>query len=281
LANYGDRFDESFALLGESLDLVQRFGTSEQVARVLMPTAGVHTAIGEYTEAAALLRRAAQLSIEAGNGPAAGHMYKYLCQNLALAKEGDAAIEAGREALALFRAVGEEADLAVTYGYLAAAEHASGRNAEARGHLKRSLAATRVLRWEKYHTWNVVLQGVFKIDDRDPTAAAVTLREDLRICAGIGDRWTGALALEALGRAQAALGAMEQAAAIFGAAEELREEMRSPLPPLFRGAVEAAKAAVQASLPPDDFARHRAAFRKVSFSHLVQLVAPPPVAAST
>jgi predicted ATPase/DNA-binding SARP family transcriptional activator/tetratricopeptide (TPR) repeat protein len=274
LAIHGDHFDQSLPLLGESLKLVRNFGTKEQVARVLMPIAGAHTSAGEYARAATLLRQAARMSIEAGNEPQTGHLYNYLCQNLALAGDHSHAIEAGLSAIAWFTAAGAEAGLATAYGYLAAAELAAGLLAKARAHLDRSLSATMVLRWERYHTWNLMLHGVLQISEGDSAAAANTLREDLRLCARSTDRWTGTMALEALGRAQAALGAMEEAAAIFGAAEELREEIRSPLPPLFREAVEAAKAAVQASLPPDDFARHRAAFRNVSFSHLVQLIAP-------
>jgi Tetratricopeptide repeat len=73
--------------------------------------------------------------------------------------------------------------------------------------------------------------GELACEQGDYPTARMLFEEDLAIGRELGDRRLIAYALEGLGSAVAALGRSLRAASIWGAAEQLREEIGSPPPP--------------------------------------------------
>jgi hypothetical protein len=89
-------------------------------------------------------------------------------------------------------------------------------------------------------------------------ASARTLHEEcLVIDRELGDKWGIAYSLEGLAAVAAALGSSLRAAHIWGAAEQLREEIGAPLPPNERPRYDRRVAVARAALR-DDAAFERA-----------------------
>ncbi len=165
--------------------------------------------------------------------------------------DGERALRLLEEGMALWgRGGGHPTLLAWTQTYLGAVLVEQGDAKRGREVLLRGFDS-----WVNAHgRWGMALnlfeQGRAALRRQEGKAEGL-LRESLTIHGEIGDRLGIAECLESLAVLRVSSGGEETAATMLGAAEGIRERFQTPVPELYRSAVEKCRAKVQAGLGPE------------------------------
>ena len=213
LARYRGDFARARALLEESLALSREWGHKSAVADVLLNLGSVAKNEGDYARATALYQECLILSREIGHRLHIGVALENLAIVTHYQGDDERASELAEEAKTLLLALGAKQQIAVCLWAL-------GNVAFARGDGKR---------------------------------ATTLYRESLTLQRTLGDRRGIAECLEALASVMAAAKQAEPAARLLGAAEALREAIKSPVPREDRPAYDRSMAAIQDFLPQEAF----------------------------
>ena len=151
------------------------------------------------------------------------------------------------------RASDDRLGLSHTLGNLADLLRVRGDYAAARSLLEESLTTVRDIGERLNEAVLLRSLGLVECAQGNLKAAERHLREALTICQEISDRVDAADAIEGLALVAVAMDVPRQAARIWGAAERLREELGSPMPPYEQAAYMRALAHARAALGDDAF----------------------------
>jgi predicted ATPase/class 3 adenylate cyclase len=155
------------------------------------------------------------------------------------------------ECLAIQRELGGRWGIGRSLNNLAVIVYEQGDFASARSLYEESLAILRELGDRSGIAVALGNLGSVRFEQRDYPAARALYEESLAIRRELGDRFGIAVALEELATLVAALGGSLHAARIWSAAERLRAEISSPLPPNERPRYDGTVAKARAALNDD------------------------------
>jgi predicted ATPase/class 3 adenylate cyclase len=149
------------------------------------------------------------------------------------------------ESLAIARELGDREGIARVLGNLGNVAKHQGDLTSARALHEESLAIKRELGYRQRIASSLNSLADLSIDEGDFASALALYREALVIGRELGERLRIAFSLEGLAAVVAALGSSLRAACIWGAADRLRAEAGSPLPPKDRPAYDRRVAAAR------------------------------------
>ena len=219
-------------LLSESLPMIDGLGQRALVADTLLSLGWIHTARGELETAAERIAAGHALINEIGDGR--GLSYANHCQGQLLYYQGQ------------FQA--------------------------ARGLLQESLAQARETGAWWLPPLSLSLLGWMAHRAGDSAAALAMLRESLVLLRERHRKTEYSLALERWAGASAGAGMCVRAATVLGAADALREAMRSPVAPVEQKDRERTLADVRDHLDPSDFARAWAEGRAMALEDWTKVI---------
>ena len=232
LARFWDirgHFAEGRARLG---DLLARHDGGCTPGRALAANAAGVLACRQGDHAEASRRHAESLALRRELGDLRGVAASLNNLGVIAYEQGDLAesLRLHRESLALKRSLGDESGLAASLNNLGNVLADLGDREQSRLHHEESLAIRRRL-GDRHGTASTLINlGILAAEDGDPARAELLYRESLRLEVELGDRHGIAHSLEGLGAALAAC-RPDDAALAWGAAERLREDLGSPMPP--------------------------------------------------
>jgi predicted ATPase/class 3 adenylate cyclase/tetratricopeptide (TPR) repeat protein len=155
------------------------------------------------------------------------------------------------ESLVMRRELGDQGRIADSLNNLGIAALEQGEFASARALHEESLVMRRKLGDRGGIADSLNNLGIAALEEGEFASARALNEESLAIARELGNRWGIVNSLEGLAPVVAALGSALRAARIWGAAERLREEIGSPLPPNERPRYDRRVAAARAALGYD------------------------------
>jgi tetratricopeptide (TPR) repeat protein len=173
------------------------------------------------------------------------------------------------EALAVWRALGDQSSAAAALGNLGIVARAQGDLAVARAWYDEALAAHRSSGDKRNVAVTLVNLGELAIEQDDLEAVRGFVVEGLRLCREIGARLESAYAVAAMAQLAQACGEAERAARLEGSAAGLREIIGHSLPPSALAGHERHLSELRASLGEDAFERAFAAGRALSWEQAI------------
>jgi predicted ATPase/DNA-binding SARP family transcriptional activator len=259
------------AMYGEALELARRAGTPNVMARCLsgLGRLALHTddqerATAYYTESMARFREAGDL-----------RRATLILGNLGVVafNEGDFELAASRltEHLANARKIGDRKLIGGALTNLGTVWQNTGDNDRAEQVHAEALALAEQVGDRRLACVALTNLGLVALARKDYPAARACQARGLELAEAVGERRSIAESLEELAGVDAATGLMERAAALFGAAQALREAIGAPIlgPDLAR--FQKAVAEVRLALGEDQFAAAERRGRAMSEAEAVAL----------
>ncbi len=225
---------EARRLYEEGLAIRRALGDRRGVAASLNNLGNVALELGEYALARSLYEES--LAIRRELGDKAGSAAPLFNLAVTATKQRDFATSRARseECLALYRELGDAQGAADTLNELGSVALDQGDYARARATFDDCLAAYRTLGDKRGIARALHNLASTVLHQGDDALAGSSFEQALLIRRDLGDKRGIAECLEGLGGVAAARGRARRAAALFGAAEALREAMTAPLPPASR-----------------------------------------------
>jgi predicted ATPase len=180
-----------------------------------------------------------------------------------------------RRARDSFRVVGDGEGLAWSLISLGAIAQYRGELAEAEGLLQESLALSQRLGYREGAAWSLNQLGIVARRRGLTDRAVHLLDESLAEHRDLGDRWRSASVLEELAAVAQQRGRSEYAAFLLGAADEVRDVIRAPVPRIERADYDATRSAVEAALERQVFLAAWSAGRAAPPAAVVDGYQPP------
>ena len=239
------------ALLEESLAISRELGDRGGIAQSLNNLGNVAIEQGDYPAARALYEESLAIRRELGDRRGIASVLGNL--GIVAYERGDfaAARTLSEDALAISRELGDRGRIADALSILGNVACDQGNLASARALNEESLAIGRELGDRDGIASNLHNLGIVAYLQDDLASGRALHKEGLAIRRELGDRLGIARALEGLATVVAALGSSLRAARIWGAAERLREEIGSPLPPTERARYGQCEAAARTDIGDD------------------------------
>jgi predicted ATPase/class 3 adenylate cyclase len=235
----------------ESLAIRRHLGDRSGTARSLGNLGIVARDQGDYASARALYEEGLAIVRELGDRRGIGAALGNLA--VVTLDQGDFASAAllNEECLEIMRERGDLQGIAFSLHNLGYMSSAKGDYPAARALNEESLAIRRQLGDRRGIAISLEALGSVAENQGDYPAGRALNEESLAIRRELGDRRGIAYSLKGLARVVTALGTPLRAARIWGAAERLREEIGSPLPPNERSLYDPPVAAARAALGDD------------------------------
>jgi predicted ATPase/DNA-binding XRE family transcriptional regulator len=180
-----------------------------------------------------------------------------------------------RRARDAFRVVGDGEGLAWSLISLGAIAQYGDELVEAEDLLQESLALSQRLGYREGVAWSLNQLGIIERRRGLTERAVHLLDESLAEHRDLGDRWRSASVLEELAAVAQQRGRSEYAAFLLGAAHEVREVIRAPVPRIEQADYEATRAAVEESLERRAFRAAWAAGRAAPLAAVADGYPPP------
>ncbi len=235
--------------------LFQQVGDTWGRGRCLTDLARMATMQGEYDRARALLEESLALYRNLGDQQRIGWVL-YLLAHVLFVSQGDLARASAlaEQSLALQREVGARSFIHEPLRLLAEIRLAQGEHIKARKIAEESMAILREIgvRWDTAMAF-ISLARILA-SQGDHAAARDLYQESLALLHKLGNKESIATCLEGLGAVVAAQDEPLQAARLWGAAETLRQDIGTPLPPVYRADYEQAMTAARSALGEKAFA---------------------------
>ena len=251
LAYYQTDYPAARALHEKSLAIRRQLGDRRGIATSLNNLGNVLYERGDYVSARALHEESLAIKRELGDRRGVAGSLNNL-GNVALDRCDFVSARAlYEECVAIMRELGDRGDMATSLDNLGIVFYEEGDYVSARKLLGESLAIMRELGDRAGIATSLNNLGNVACEQGDFAAARALHEEGLAIDRELVDRWGTAFALEGLAAVVAALGISARAARLWGAAERLREEIGSPLPPNDRRRYVRRVAATRATLGDD------------------------------
>jgi len=249
------------ARLEESLALRRELGDTKAVAYSLRSLGSLARLQGDYPQANVLYRECLTLSQNLGHHDSIAG---------ALAGLGNVALEQGEylqakqyyeECLAIFRDLEAKSNVAIALSNLGRIAHGLGDHAQALTHFTESLAMQRTLGDRRGTAIVLGRLADLRLDQGELAGATATYSESLALFRVLKDIDGITDCVEGLAALSAAQGHHERAARLWGAAEELRAGLGTPIWPADRAGYDRAVAQTRAQLGEEAFASAWAAGR--------------------
>lgn len=250
LASRQSDYPASRALNLESLAIHRELGNRLGVAKVLNSLGNASNDLGDYSAARAYYEESLAIhrKLDARPGVAA------VLGNLGVVAQEEGDYETARtlleECIVLRKEQGERLGYATALGNLGIVMYKMGNYPAARALQEESLAIRRELRDRQGMALALGNLGIVVHEQGDYASARAHQAESLAIRKELDDRWGIAANLKELARV-AALTDARLAASLWGAAERLREELHSRLPPTEVLPYESTLSAARAALADD------------------------------
>jgi len=247
IAAQRDDYASARALYEECLAIGRETGNRSGIAWSLSSLGEIAAGQGDYTSARALFQQSLDIHREQGNRT--WEAINLVCLGGVAIKLGEyaAAKDLNEQSLGIQRELGIRWGTASSLYNLGEVACRQGDYASAQRHYEQALSINRELGNRTWEARNLGSMGLVAYDQGDYASAMALHRESLAIQQELGDRSGIAWSLEGLASVVAVLDAPCQAAVLWGAAERLREEIGSPLPPYDRSRYERAVSAARAA----------------------------------
>jgi predicted ATPase len=241
-------YDAATDRLQTALTQYKELGDQAGAALVLQRLGGVARERGDYEAAEDL--HCESYDLYESLGDRAGMAWAHNHLGFVAWLRGDLEIGARRcrRARDAFRVVGDGEGLAWSLISLGTIAQYDGELAEAEDLLQESLVLSQRLGYREGVAWSLNQLGVVERRRGLTERAVHLLDESLAEHRDLGDRWRSASVLEELAAVAQQRGRSEYAAFLLGAAGEVRDVIRAPVPRIEQGDREATLAAVQAAL---------------------------------
>lgn len=249
------RYEEAWTEFEEAAALFQELGDTWNYARSLAYLARAIAAQGEYDQAREQAEQSLKLSRMLDNKGRIAIALSELAR-IRFLSEGDLTASQAlvEQSLDLFRELGDTQYIAYLNSFLGEILLMRGEQVKARALLEESVTTLKELgdRWGTGESLLILAriassQGGF-------AEAKAYYQESLALTLEIDAKNLISSALEGMGAVAAAQGEPEWAARLWGVAQELRETIGAPLPPVYRGEYERALASARAQSGVDVFA---------------------------
>jgi len=251
IAAQRDDYASARAFYEECLEIRLETGDRTGIAWSLTSLGEIAAGQGDYASAQALFQQALEIHRELGSRT--WEAINLVCLGGVAVKLGDyaAAQDLNEQSLAIQRELGNGLGTASSLFNLGEVAHRQGDYASARSLYEEALGINRELGNRNWEARNLGSLGLVAYDQGDYASAMTLHKESLEIQQELGDRSGIAASLEGLASVAVVLDAPCRGAALWGAAERLREEIGSPLPPDDRARRERDVSAARAALRDD------------------------------
>ncbi|NUR96700.1 MAG: tetratricopeptide repeat protein [Kribbellaceae bacterium] len=241
-------YDAATDRLQTALAQYKELGDKAGTALVLQRLGGVARERGDYEAAEDL--HCESYDLYESLGDRAGMAWAHNHLGFVAWLRGDLEIGARRcrRARDSFRVVGDGEGLAWSLINLGAIAQYDGDLVEAEDLLQESLALSQRLGYREGVAWSLNQLGIVERRRGLTERAVHLLDESLAEHRDLGDRWRSASVLEELAAVAQQRGRSEYAAFLLGAADEVRDVIRAPVPRIEQADREATLAAVEAAL---------------------------------
>ncbi|GAA1553275.1 tetratricopeptide repeat protein [Kribbella hippodromi] len=241
-------YDAATVRLETALGQYKELGDKAGTALVLQRLGGVARERGDYSAAEDL--HCESYDLYESLGDRAGMAWALNHRGFVAWLRGDVEIGARRcrQARDSFRVVGDGEGLAWSLISLGAIAQYGGELDEAEDLLQESLALSQRLGYREGVAWSLNQLGIIERRRGLTERAVHLLDESLAEHRDLGDRWRTASVLEELAAVAQLRGRSEYAAFLLGAADEVREVIRAPVPEIEKADHRATRAAVEAAL---------------------------------
>lgn len=218
--------------LTAALELVRELGDQRAQAIALQRLGSIAREQARYDEARELHGRALAIWQELGDAAGVAASHDYLGFVAWLSGDPRTGAEECGAALAAFKRAGDLRATATALVNLGACATYSGDPEAARERLEEALDIARRLGFQEGIAWALHELAIAERHARRPAQdAAPILREALLVHRQLGDRWRVASVLEEIAGAVLARSDPERAVVVLAAADALREELGTPVPP--------------------------------------------------
>lgn len=243
------------AHLTAALDLVSELGDQRAVATALQRLGSIAREQGRYDEARDLHQRSLAIWRELGDEAGIASSHDYLGFVAWLSGETETSEEECAVALAAFKGAGDLRATASTLVNLGASAQYRGDLPLARQRLDEALSIARDLGFQEAIAWALHEQAITERRARRPPRDVVPmLREALLVHRALGDRWRVASVLEEIVGSVLVRYDPQRGAEVLAAADALREQLGTPIPPVEGPDRDAARAALERRLNAGTFA---------------------------
>lgn len=219
--------------LEQALDLIGADGDRRAAATALQRLGSIGREQGRYEESRRLHQESMAIWDALGDPEGVASSQGFLAFVAWLSCDFERAETAGRQALAEFRRRGSLRDVSATLISLGAAAIYRGEHALASERLEEALAISRRLGFQEGIAWSLhELAILARRRRRSSRASALMLRDALTTHQQLGDRWRIASVLEEIAAGHLARQDPAQAVGLLACAQELRERIGTPIPPV-------------------------------------------------
>nr|WP_202892395.1 tetratricopeptide repeat protein [Kribbella shirazensis] len=241
-------YDAATELLRTALKQYKELGDDAGTALVLQRLGGVARERGDYEAAEDLHCESYDLYESLGDRAGMAWAHNHLGFVAWLRGDLEVGARRCRRARDAFRVVGDGEGLAWSLISLGAIAQYSGELVEAEDLLQQSLALSQRLGYREGVAWSLNQLGIVERRRGLTERAVHLLDESLAEHRDLGDRWRSASVLEELAAVAQQRGRSDYAAFLLGAAHEVREVIRAPVPRIEQADFDATQAAVESSL---------------------------------
>jgi predicted ATPase/DNA-binding CsgD family transcriptional regulator len=218
--------------LSAALELVRELGDQRAAAIALQRLGSIAREQARYDEARDLHQRSLAIWVELGDEAGIAVSHDYLGFAAWMSGDSQTGEQECGTALRAFRRAGDLRASAIALVNLGASATYAGDPDAARERLEEALEIARRLRYQEGIAWALHELAIAERRARRPSQdPAPLLREALLVHRQLGDRWRVASVLEEIAGAVLARSDPERAVEVLAAADALREELGTPVPP--------------------------------------------------
>ena len=241
--------------LTAALELVRELGDERAEATALQRLGSIAREQARYDEARDLHQRSLHIWQELGDEGGVAVSHDYLGFVAWMSGDNETAEDQCSLALAAFKRAGDLRSTATTLVNLGAAALYRGELPLARARLEEALEIARALGFQEAIAWALnELAIADRRARRPPRDTAPILREALLVHRGLGDRWRVASVLEEIVGSVLVRNDPQRGVQVLAAADALREQLGTPVPPAEAPDRDAARAALERKLNAGTFA---------------------------
>jgi predicted ATPase/DNA-binding CsgD family transcriptional regulator len=241
--------------LTAALELVRELGDQRAAATALQRLGSIAREQARYDEARDLHQRSLDIWQELGDEGGVAVSHDYLGFVAWMSGDNQTAEDQCSVALAAFKRAGDLRSTATTLVNLGAAALYRGDLPLARARLEEALEIARALGFQEAIAWALnELAIADRRARRPPRDTAPMLREALLVHRGLGDRWRVASVLEEIVGSALVRNDPQRGVEVLAAADALREQLGTPVPPAEAPDRDAARAALERKLNAGTFA---------------------------
>ena len=247
-------YDRATGMLEESLAIYQELEDGWGIGTALQSLGSIARERGRYAEAEALHNESLALQRELGNEEGIARSLDGL--GFAAWLQGDPGLAWSfcSEALNLYRGLQDTEGIAWSLVNLGAAAQYRDDLGRATALLEESLALSREAGYKEGIAWSLNQLGIVAQRQGDHEQATAFLRESFELHVDLGDRWRAASVLEGLAGSARRQRQLEPAARLLGAAQALRGQISTPVPPCERAEHDANVATLGTDMGEEAFA---------------------------